>query len=582
MNFGELKSKLRPQIWASGEQENLIASHDSMFVESLYDLQRAVPCYRYGQTNVFDQCATYFNCGMTVLPAPQGHITSVYAIDRLNVYGEEDATADLDYCEKVFYQQIEYCHMERYIKLCRQCSSNIASVEAIATQLFGIYRYKRSYPAPDDAGMESLPPLPQGFHYPQASTDAAGRSPSGVWAIYRGRIYIAPWIQSTETVVIEWDGIKRTWADADLVDDDPKFHQYVRTHVSWQHEKLYGDPVKARDLEIQLFGTPPTTGTVGIQMELIDECNEENRVRSCSEAGTPGAAAARGLGNIGNVATDLYYNERQSYTATCPSGQTGSAITVVKEAGSVGSALSVADANARALQLAQDEANGRLSCEDAVVTYLNVVQQYTATCPGADDETGTPAATGTPVTATIPAGRFSSTVSQAAADAAALAAAQSLAESQLTCTYRNAEQSYTAVCPEGTSGSEVTETISAGSYSSSISQETANALALAAAQTQAEAQLSCGSTAYTIGNTPQFRTAIVSCTPPSCPARVFTGAYTTPANFFTKLTTPANAVADQLTVNQQAQSYALMQAQSQAQNQCSIYSAGCNTIQIGG
>jgi hypothetical protein len=138
MNFLELKTKLRLQIFAEGEQENLINAHDSFFVEALYDAQKYVPCYRYGNTDTYPHCSTYFSCGMTVLPKPQGRINRIYVIDRLNQYGEEDATADLSWCEKVDYQQVEWCYMERYIKLCERCSSNIASVEAIASQLFGI------------------------------------------------------------------------------------------------------------------------------------------------------------------------------------------------------------------------------------------------------------------------------------------------------------------------------------------------------------------------------------------------------------------------------------------------------------
>lgn len=575
MTFGELKNKIRFQCWPEGESENLVVVHDSFFAEALYDIQRAVACARYGNADTWDHCSTYFSCGMTVFPKPQGRINRIYVIDRLNQYGEEDATADLNHCEKVDYQQVEWCYMERYIKLCERCSSNIASVEAIASQLFGIYRYKTSYPAPTDEGMESLPPLPQGFHYPQESTDSTGRSPSGVWANYRGRIYIAPWIQSTETVVIEWDGIKRNWSDADQVDDDPKFHQYVRTHVSMQHEKLYGDPAKARDLEIQLRGTPGTTGTVGIEMELIDECNQENRVRECSEAGASGSASARGLGAQANVNTDLFYNERQEYTASCPTGQSGSSVTVVKEAGSVGSALSVADANARALQQASDEANGRLSCEDVVTTYYNVVQQYTASCPGADDETGTPAATGAPVTGTIAAGRYTSTVSQAAADAAALAAAQSLAESQLVCTYRNATQSYTASCPTDTTGSEVTVEVAAGSYSSTESQGVANSLALAAAQSDAESQLVCSDVTYIVGNTPQIGSASIQCLS-NCPARTFSTTFNVAANTYTQLTTPDQAANTQLALNQQAQAYGNQVAAAMAASQCNAWRAACS------
>lgn len=57
--------------------------------------------------------------------------------------------------------------------------------------------------------------------------------------------------------------------------------------------------------------------------------------------------------------------------------------------------------------------------------------------------------------------------------------------------YGNAEQSYTASCPQGTTGTPVTVTVPADSYGSTVSQSDANAQALAAATAEAAAQLQC-------------------------------------------------------------------------------------------
>jgi hypothetical protein len=58
-------------------------------------------------------------------------------------------------------------------------------------------------------------------------------------------------------------------------------------------------------------------------------------------------------------------------------------------------------------------------------------------------------------------------------------------------TYWNVEQSYTAHCPEGTTGEPVTYTVNPRTFSSSIDQASADAAALAYAQSQAEAALDC-------------------------------------------------------------------------------------------
>lgn len=57
--------------------------------------------------------------------------------------------------------------------------------------------------------------------------------------------------------------------------------------------------------------------------------------------------------------------------------------------------------------------------------------------------------------------------------------------------FENTQQCYTAECPNGTAGDSVEVCVAAGTFTSTISQEDANAQALASAQSQAEAQLEC-------------------------------------------------------------------------------------------
>lgn len=571
MNFAELKAT-RQEIWPDGEQENLIPIHDRYFVNALFDLQKNVTCLQSNNSDVYPHCSTYFKCGMTVLPAPRGHIISVSVIDKIDPYtGLESADAEDDHCSEIFYQQVDFCHLMAYERRCARCpGATNETLNTLLNDIFGPFRIKNRYPRPTDEGLETQPPLQEGFHYPQDSTDANGRSPSGVFAIHNGRIYIAPWIQSTETVVVRWNGIKRNWSDADLVDDDPKFVEAVMKLVQKQHELIFGSKEMAQALHVELWGTPQTTGTVGIIPDMIHECMEENRTRACVEALGNGRSGGGARGMVPTTGTGgsgaLFYNEEVSYTASCPSGQSGDSVTVVKQAGTVTSVLSQADANARAMAAAQQEANSRLVCEDAEVQYFNTPQSYTATCPAASD--GVPAAEGEPVTVTIEAGAYVSSISQEAADDAALEAAQSQANALLACTYWNEAQTYTASCPEGTVGSDVERTVAAGVHSSTLSQEDANAKAMAAARNEAEAALSCGSEAFVIGNTPQQFTAQVPC--PGCRTPVITVTSYVVANTVTQTTTPARANEDQLYLNQLAQSIAQQRATLLAQQQCAL------------
>lgn len=574
MTLDDLIAEQSPILWPDGEGENLIAAHRAFYQEGLWSLNKWIDCYRFNHQDVFDHCATYFNCGMTVLPMVPGSISQIYVIDRVNPEtGQEDPTAKSDWCRKVYYHQVDYCHLEQAVRLCQRCSSTstVAVADAIISGMFGIFRRKRRYPAPTDEGLPPLPPLPGGFHYPQTSTDASGRSPSGVWAIKGGRIYISPWIQSTETVVIEWTGVKSKWSGLDTVEDDIKFKEAIRLFVGWKHESTYGEPSKASDLKDQLFGNP-NLAIPGAIPELIHECREQTRVRTCEGAGSGQAAAARGIGTGSGGA--VYSNDQQyQYTAQCPQGQTGDDVTVTVAAGTVQSALSVADANAKAQQKAQTDAQAILVCDSAVTTYYNTPQTATVTCPGATGDT--PAAIGPSVTVTVQAKAFSSTVSQEAADAAALSRAEDLARAQLHCTYYNAPQTQTASCPEGSTGDDQEATVAAGEFTSTTSQTDADAKAQQEAQKRAVALLVCTGDTYLVGNTLQTVRYQTVCAPSGCVPRLFVGEGRVPANTYTALTTAAKEAETILGLNLQAQTAATEAAHQAFDAACRTYMAQC-------
>jgi len=654
MNYGELKAAVRLRLFADGEAENLVAAHDGFFVQAMTDIQNAVECLRYGNTEVYPHCATYFNCGSTVVPAPRGNINRVFTIGRsssLETTSIADVTfdallaslsgntissqpteeeivevsadsaytvevtqtmqnpsfypagspqyfrteirytdvngnsktiqpADLihinestvsgsvyinakagttitcvvtpfnnpqmdgtlsvtvkvdsgiigasaaDWCEKVHYSQVDFCHLSSYAASCSTCGQLNSSVaNAMLSAYFGNWRRKTRFPKPTDEGVETLPLLPSGYHYPQKSTDAGGRSPGGVFAIHRGRIYVAPWIESSEELVIEWDGIKPNWADADYVESDPKFIEAITLMVGIQHYSYYEDnPQRLNTMKARLYGEP---GTVGVLQDLIFDCRERNRVHSCNELGGKGSyafgigsaqaiASGGGSGSGGSNQTPggngLFFNEEQSYTAQCDAGQVGQSQTATIAAGLVSSSLSVTDANAKAQAQAQANARAKLDCNDSTM-FLSEEVTVTVSCPAATSTI--PKADGDDVTVTLPAGTYKSTVSQEFANAAAQQAAQAQAVSQLSCTYKNSEQTYSAECPTGTSGTAASYTVPAGTFTAD-SQDEANTLALAEAQSQVATQLEANCAgSIIVGNSYQFTnlrgTASVGC-----------------------------------------------------------------------
>lgn len=237
----QLKTEIRNQVWPSGPPENLTSAHDLLFQEAFAEIAKWVECEQVGNVDVTDFCKTFFKCGVTVLPCPKGIIRRLYVI------------ANDDFCDPVFYEEVTY-------------------EKLVAWSNFLAYIIKQAN-VPLTGG-----PLPLGFRAADASTDSlCGRARQGYWAKYRGNIYIAPWIQSMESVVVEWDGIKTVWGDSDVVTDTQDYKKAIKLYFQYGHERDYGDQSMAAALKV---GNPPGTG--GFDQALADlgwQCRENTRVR---------------------------------------------------------------------------------------------------------------------------------------------------------------------------------------------------------------------------------------------------------------------------------------------------------------
>ena len=96
--FGQLKTAIRQIIWPDGEADNLVAAHDKFFIDALMDLQTWVKCLEQDHTDIIPQCATLYNCGLTVLDAPRGAILKLSVIDKIDAATRrESAAANDDY-----------------------------------------------------------------------------------------------------------------------------------------------------------------------------------------------------------------------------------------------------------------------------------------------------------------------------------------------------------------------------------------------------------------------------------------------------------------------------------------------------
>lgn len=486
LTYGQLKSSLRGIMWPAGEQYTLQTAHDKAFLDSLIDIQTYVECLQQDNVDQFPHCATYYQCGLTVFPAPYGNIKKVVAVEKLDAESLPDADGEENWCGEVEYTQVNPTYIREYLINSRTLGCCLPAYLYFGLPS-GLCR-KTVYPVPTDEGLPpGLPTLPLGYHYPQVSTDASARALAGVWAIERGRIYIAPWIQSTEKVIVTWDGIKRSWGDSDPISDNPLVSRAVKAWVLREHAKDWDHDYDA----MNVYGAEYDAAL----RELIHECREVTRVR--------GKEPSYAMEVSGSGASTLYYNDAQTATANCPDGTSGNPVTVTIPANTVGSALSKADANKMAYDQALAQATAQLVCDDVTPEYCNDEQEYTAHCADLS-EADAPMPTGADSYAKVAAGTVCrASKGQANADALAQATAEAIAG--LTgCTFYNRKKTGTATCPNDANNVH-TVTVEAGTETGSSQAEAdlkAQAKADRLAAEELAADLTCNTSLY--WNTPGF------------------------------------------------------------------------------
>ena len=195
-----------------GEPENLVKQHRDDLVGCLIYIQEHCKFYQTGNTSVFPFCSTYFHCGATVVEQPRGRIQRIYTLPL------EAA------CCPIYYDQMrDYDDFTNWL-------------QAVRT----------AYTDPTTTG---LPPLPHGFRYANESTDKGYRYNWGRFVLHNNRIYVGNRIESSERLVVEFDGVKRKWANEDLMplsgkseedeDEGIELQELALHWVLWKHYMLY-------------------------------------------------------------------------------------------------------------------------------------------------------------------------------------------------------------------------------------------------------------------------------------------------------------------------------------------------------
>lgn len=241
---GQLKKEIIDQVFVSGEPENLISAHNLLFDEAFAEVSKWVVCEQSHQVDVIDACKTHYKCGMTIVSRRRGIIRRVYTL------------ANGEWCDPVFYRQTAWPEPECW-------SRNILTL-------------------PKSGLVTALPQLKLGFQpFDETLNSLCGRSRVGIWAHHQNNLYIAPWIQSNEKLVIEWEGIKKEWGNEDPINEAQDYKKAVKLYFQYGHERDYGDSQEAGRIH-NVLGT----GTFDEALaDLMWQCAEEMKVRNTEPCG---------------------------------------------------------------------------------------------------------------------------------------------------------------------------------------------------------------------------------------------------------------------------------------------------------
>ena len=207
--FAELSAAIRAQAFPEEEADNLIRVHEIYLIDSLIDLQKWVPRLQQDHKSVIQICDTYFNCGATVFQAPdRALIQKVYTV------------LACDFCDKVVYDPINRSQMDCLLADHEPAKMESGSCTRCYEGDYLVLQYGDEYPDPYFAPHE--------------------RACSGFVSLNRGQLRMFPSLLPAENIVIEWDGIRRAFVNADTEDwfDDREVREAAEYFIRWKAKQF--------------------------------------------------------------------------------------------------------------------------------------------------------------------------------------------------------------------------------------------------------------------------------------------------------------------------------------------------------
>lgn len=191
MTFSELFTDVSGRVWPEGRSARLATLHKGWLRDCLIDIQRKVVCFQASHLHYVSLQATYFSCGSSVFEVPPGAVVKEF-------WTEDNATR----CKKIHAKPMGKDDFQCLTESAPNCSCDIP--DPYQSYLVGEDYY-------------DYPELPLGLKYVTEVVDSENRACSRAFSMFDGFIWTYPALTSLETGVLRWEGVKKTWADTDII-----------------------------------------------------------------------------------------------------------------------------------------------------------------------------------------------------------------------------------------------------------------------------------------------------------------------------------------------------------------------------
>lgn len=200
MTFLEFKAAIKAATMPDKESVRLNARHDGWIASSLIELQQKVPCLKGNHREYINQEATYYSCGVTAFAIPPGGYVRGLQVQQI--------ANRCDYVDCIPMTEAVFRGIQKNMQHCR-CSPS----PEITSDYLAYYGYEYDYGEYDYGNYDpELRPA-------TSAIDLLCRARNRSFAIFDGNVWLWPVLNSTETAVLKWNGVKKNWKDTDQMPD---------------------------------------------------------------------------------------------------------------------------------------------------------------------------------------------------------------------------------------------------------------------------------------------------------------------------------------------------------------------------